>query len=85
MIEAGINDGDYVVVDRSLEARNGDVVLAVVDGEFTLKILDRRAGRVRLLPANPTCQPIVFKPDQELVVWGVATWTLKPHRPVASR
>ena len=46
MRDAGIDDGDYVVIDRSIEAKHGQVVLAVVDGEFTIKRLFKRAGRV---------------------------------------
>lgn len=77
MRDAGIDDGDYVVIDRSLEAKHGNVVLAVIDGEFTIKRLFRRAGRVKLQAANPTFTDIEFRDGQELIVWGVVTWTLK--------
>lgn len=79
MRDAGIDDGDYVVIDRSLEAKHGNIVLAVVDGEFTIKRLFKRAGRVKLLAANPVFGDIEFREGQELAVWGVVTWTLKGH------
>ena len=73
MTGAGIRDGDLLVVDRSLEAGDGDIVVAVVDGELTVKRLSRRGGTVRLLPESPGCEPIEFKDGQELTVWGVVT------------
>lgn len=80
MRDAGIDDGDYVIVDRSLTARHSDIVLAVVDQEFTIKTLFRKRGVVRLVAANPTFPDIVLRDGQELVIWGVVTWTLKQHR-----
>ncbi|WP_368929293.1 LexA family protein [Alcaligenes faecalis] len=79
MRDAGIDDGDYVVVDRSLEAKHGSIIVAVVDGEFTVKQLYRKGHTVRLIAANPTFPNIELKPGQELTVWGVVTWTLKRH------
>ena len=73
MTGAGIRDGDLLVVDRSLEAGDGDIVIAVVDGELTVKRLSRRGCRVRLLAEHPSYAPIEFKDGQELVVWGVVT------------
>ncbi|GAB1411705.1 translesion error-prone DNA polymerase V autoproteolytic subunit [Candidatus Desulfobacillus denitrificans] len=73
MTGAGIQDGDLLVVDRSLEAGHGDIVVAVVDGELTVKRLWRRGGRVRLLAENPAFAPIELKDGQELAVWGVVT------------
>lgn len=77
MRDVGIDDGDCVVIDRSLEARHGDVVLAVVDGEFAVKTLFQRNGKVLLKPANPTFPDIVIRDGQELHVWGVVTWIIK--------
>jgi DNA polymerase V len=73
MTGAGIADGDLLVVDRSLEAGDGDIVVAVVDGELTVKRLSRRGGRVRLLAEHPGFAPIEFRDGQELTVWGVVT------------
>ena len=77
MTGAGIRDGDLLVVDRSLEAGDGDIVVAVVDGELTVKRLSRRGGTVRLLPEHPSCAPIEFKDGQELTVWGVVTSVIR--------
>jgi DNA polymerase V len=73
MTGAGIADGDLLVVDRSLEAGDGDIVVAVVDGELTVKRLSRRGSCVRLLAEHPGFAPIEFKDGQELTVWGVVT------------
>lgn len=70
---AGIHDGDLLVVDRSLTPRHRAVVIAVVDGEFTVKRLYKRAGRIRLLAENPDYPSIEFAEGQELEVWGVVT------------
>jgi len=73
MVGAGIQDGDLLVVDRSLTARHRSVVIAVVDGEFTVKRLYKRAGRIRLLAENPDFPTIEFADGQELLIWGVVT------------
>lgn len=73
MVGVGIHDGDLLVVDRSITASNGCVVIAAVDGEFTVKTLEKKRGVIRLLPANPDFHPIEFKDEQELQIWGVVT------------
>ena len=73
MIGANIHDGDLLVVDRSLNPTHRAVVIAVVDGEFTVKRLYKRGGRVRLLAENPDYAPIEVADGQELQVWGVVT------------
>ena len=77
MREAGIDDGDTLVVDRAIKPRHGHVVVAVVDGEFTVKYLHQRAGRVKLKAANPTFPDIVPKDGQTVEVWGVVTSCIK--------
>jgi DNA polymerase V len=72
MIDAGIFAGDLVVVDRSLTAKDGDIVIAAVNNEFTIKRLSTKKG-IRLLPANEAYQPIVMSGENELVIWGVVT------------
>lgn len=79
MRDAGIHDGDYVIVDRSVTPVHGRIVVAVVDGEFTVKRLYKRKGLVRLDCANPTFANIELKDGQELYVWGVVTWTFRAH------
>ena len=71
MIEDGILDGDLVGVRRSAEAVNGQIVVARLDGEVTIKRFERHGEQVRLLPRNPAYQPIVVGPDQDLAIEGV--------------
>lgn len=71
MIEDGILDGDLVGVRRALDARNGQVVVARVDGELTIKRLQRSAEAIRLLPRNPAYAPIELMPGQEFAIEGV--------------
>ena len=77
MVEAGIFDGDIMVVDRAIKPRHGHIVVAVVDGDFTVKRLYQRAGRVKLRAANVTFPEIVPKDGQTIEVWGVVTATIK--------
>ena len=77
MVGAGIFDGDLLVVDRSLTPSSGDIVIAVLDAELTVKRLIRRDGMVILKPENPDFKEIVLKEGQELQVWGVVTSTTK--------
>ena len=76
---AGIHDGDLLVVDRSRTAEPGTVVVAVVDGEFTVKRLAGSPDAPRLVAEHPGYAPIPIGPDTEVVVCGVVTWVL--HRP----
>ncbi|MDX1803599.1 MAG: translesion error-prone DNA polymerase V autoproteolytic subunit [Alcanivorax sp.] len=79
MLEAGIHDGDMLVVDRSLDACHGDIVVACVDGEFTVKELALRP-RVRLLPRNPAFAALEFADGQSLDLVGVVTCCLRFFR-----
>lgn len=81
MIGVGIHDGDILVVDRSITASNGCVVIATVDGQFTVKTLEKKRGKIRLLPANPDFEPIEFKDEQELQIWGVVTNVVHSLKP----
>lgn len=72
MVGTGIHDGDLLVVDRTLTPSHGRVVIAVLDGQLTVKRLWRRDDQVRLLAENPAYPPIEVGADQELVIWGVA-------------
>jgi DNA polymerase V len=80
MVGAGILDGDIIAVDRSLEARHGDIVLAVIDNELTVKELYKLAGTIKLLPHNPEFQPIEIKAGQELTIWGVVSGVVRKLR-----
>ena len=77
MREAGIDDGDVVLVDRAVKACHGHVVVAVVDGEFTIKKLWKRGSNLKLQAANPTYPDILPKDGQTVEVWGVVTNSIK--------
>lgn len=71
MLEAGILDGDLLVVDRSVRPVSGSIVVATLNGEHTVKFLRRRAGRVYLEAANPEYPAIEVTEDEDLVIFGV--------------
>lgn len=80
MMDAGINDGDIAVIDRSLEANDGDVIVAYVNEEFTIKFLDlshKDEGYIELRPANKHYYSIKINVTDEFEVWGVVVWTIK--------
>jgi len=80
MINAGICDGDIAVIDRSLEAEHGDVVVGYIDKEFTVKYLDlthKKDGWIELRPANDSFKPIRIDEDSNFRVWGVVIYTIK--------
>ena len=79
MIGAGIGDGDLLVVDRSLKAEHGDIVVAAVAGEFTVKELRTRPS-LQLMPHNAQYAPIAFHAEEELQIFGVVTFSLKAHK-----
>jgi len=82
MVRAGIRDGDYVVVDRSLVAKAGDVVVAVIDGMPSAKLVIKNGeGRLALDFADAKRTPLILDESSEALIWGVVTWSLTPHRP----
>ncbi len=80
MVEAGIFDKDILVVDRAVKPRHGHIVVAIVDGDFTVKQLYQRLGRTKLKAANPTFSDIVPKEGQTIEVWGVVTSCIKQFK-----
>ena len=83
MIGAGIADGDIAVIDRSLQPVDGDIIVAFVNGEFTIKYLDlthKADGFIELKPANPDYAPIRIDDTDDFRVWGVVVWTIKQWR-----
>lgn len=80
MRDAGINEGDIAVIDRSLQPVDGDVIVAYVNEEFTIKYLDlthKEEGYIELQPANPDYSPIRIDSTDNFRVWGVVVWTIK--------
>jgi len=78
MSEAGILPGDMVLVDKGQVPKSGDIVIAEVDGEWTMKYLRKRGENVTLIPANPRYKPI--KPQKELKIAGVVTAVIRKYR-----
>ncbi len=80
MIEEGIEPGDLLVIDRSIEPDDGDLAVCCLEGDFTLKRIHLTPGAVWLIPSNETFDPILVTPDQRFEVWGVVTHTIKNNR-----
>jgi DNA polymerase V len=74
---AGMDDGDLLVIDRSLEPQNNKIAVCFIDGEFTVKRLRVEKDCVYLLPENPKYQPIKVTEENELIIWGVVTYVVK--------
>ncbi len=77
MIDAGISEGDVLVIDKSLEAANGKMALCFVDGEFTVKWLNIKKDEVYLMPANKDFEPIKVTQESNFIVWGIVTYIIK--------
>jgi DNA polymerase V len=77
MIQAGIMPGDILVVDRALDAVDGSIVIAAVDGEFTVKYLRSKNNKLQLVAANPQYKPITFAGMSELQIFGVVTAAIR--------
>jgi repressor LexA len=78
MVDAGIYDGDYVVVRQQAEADNGDVVVAGIgDGEATVKTYSNKDGRIVLTPANAAYEPMVFGAGEEVTIFGKVVTVLR--------
>lgn len=77
MCSVGIHDGDKIVVDRSVEARHGMIIVAIVNGEHTIKRLHITGDGIELWPENPCYRPIRLKEHEELVVFGVVVGVVR--------
>ncbi|MBF0387412.1 MAG: translesion error-prone DNA polymerase V autoproteolytic subunit [Candidatus Omnitrophica bacterium] len=77
MINAGIFSGSIMIVDRALYPRQDSIVVAVLDGEFTVKHIRREQGRVVLYPDNPAYQPVEIASGRDFSVWGVVTHVIR--------
>ena len=80
MIDAGVDEGDILVIDRSLTAKDGDMAVCFVDGEFTLKNLRMKDNQLTLVPANPNYPQIQIPEGVEFRMWGVVTYIIKKVR-----
>jgi len=76
MRDAGIHDGDILVIDKSLTPENGKRAVCYIDGEFTLKTLKVDTSGIWLIPANPEYKPIKVTDDNDFIVWGIVTYVI---------
>lgn len=76
MINAGIFNGDILVVDRSIEPMNNKIIIGVIDGEFVVKRIVKKSGKLFLQPENDKFKPIEITPDSDFKVWGVVTFAI---------
>ena len=80
MIDLAIEEGDIAVIDRSVEPEHGDIIVAYIDGEFNIKLLDlthKKEGYIELKSANPKAPNFRIDEDDNFRVWGVVIWTIK--------
>lgn len=78
MVDAGINDGDILVIDKSISPSDGKKAVCYIDGEFTIKTLSVTKNGIFLLPANPEFKPIKVTDENDFIVWGIVTFVI--HR-----
>ena len=77
MVGVGIQDGDIVVIDKSLETANDQIAVCFIDGEFTLKRIHTENGRLFLMPHNPNFPSIEITEENNFQVWGIVTYIIK--------
>jgi DNA polymerase V len=77
MIDAGINDKDVLVVDRSLEPQNNKIAICCIDGEFTVKRIQVEKDCLYLMPENSNYEPIKVTEENQLIIWGMVTYVIK--------
>ena len=85
MIDAGINNSDVMVVDRALTPKNNDIILAVINGEFTVKRIKKNEDELYLIPANENYKPIKITEEMNFQVWGVVTFIIHKANASTSR
>jgi len=79
MTLAGISDGDLLIIDKSRTPVNGSIVVCLIDGEFTVKRLEKKGTDYFLMPENTDYKPIKIRTENSVTIWGVVTYTIKKH------
>ena len=77
MVGAGLDDGDLLVIDRSLDPESGKIAVCFVDGEFTVKRIKKEEDRLYLMPENKKYKRIEIREENELIIWGVVEYVIK--------
>ena len=77
MIEAGLNDGDLIVIDRSLDPENGKIAVCLIDGDFTVKRIRKEKNKLYLVPENKKYKSIKINEENQLIIWGIVTYVIK--------
>ena len=74
---AGLENGDLLIIDRSIEPSNNKIAICFVDGEFTVKRIKIESKKVHLMPENKKYSPIEINEENELIIWGIVTYVIK--------
>jgi DNA polymerase V len=80
MVDAALDEGDIIIVDRAIDPYNNCKAVCYIDGEYTVKRVEMNSGNIRLMPANEqdsTYKPIEVIPENEFMIWGVVTYVIK--------
>ena len=77
MVDADMDEGDIIIVDRAIEPYNGCSAVCYIDGEFTVKRVERHDDHTLLIAANPKFKPLRITPDNNFTIWGVVTYVIK--------
>ena len=77
MVGAGLDDGDLLIIDRSLYPKNGKIAVCLVDGEFTVKRIKKEKDKFYLMPENKKYKRIEIKEENELIIWGIVEYVIK--------
>lgn len=80
MRDEGIEEGDILVIDKALELLDDDLAVCYIDGEFTVKRVRLETDAAWLVPSNPDYPPIKVTADNDFIVWGIVTYTIKKNR-----
>jgi len=77
MIDAGVDDGDLLIIDKSLNYKKDDLAVCFIDGDFTLKRIENQGDHIVLMPANKDFSPIPVSKEADFCVWGIVTYIIK--------
>ena len=77
MIDAGLEDGDLLVIDRSIEPVNGKIAICLIDGDFTVKRIKKNKKKIYLVAENKKYKSVELKEENELIIWGIVEYVIK--------